>query len=89
MICGQNWHGGNNQNGCGHHFKKSEAPKYKPLKLHERKVNALDISKPKAETKHEIVEGTFKKKITKKLTPQKLKKTFSSICPYHNTDVYS
>jgi len=28
MICGRNWHGGNIQDGCGHHFKWSEAMPY-------------------------------------------------------------
>ena len=28
MICGRDWHGGNNQQGCGAHFKWSEAKPY-------------------------------------------------------------
>lgn len=29
MICGQDAHGGNRQNGCGHHFSWNEAPAYR------------------------------------------------------------
>ena len=28
MICGRNWHGGNIQDGCGHHFNWSQAEPY-------------------------------------------------------------
>lgn len=29
MICGRNWHGGNIQDGCGHHFNWSQAQPYR------------------------------------------------------------
>jgi hypothetical protein len=30
MICGQNYHGGDVQNGCGANFRWTEAPPYVP-----------------------------------------------------------
>ena len=29
MVCGQDAHGGNNQNGCGHRFRWTEAQQYR------------------------------------------------------------
>jgi hypothetical protein len=58
MVCGRNYHGGDQQDGCGHSFNITKAPKYKRKKAYERKVDDSQIvEKPQPETKHEIIEG--------------------------------
>ena len=31
MVCGRNYHGGDDQSGCGHGFRWSAAPPYQPI----------------------------------------------------------
>ena len=58
MVCGRDYHGGNQQDGCGHRFDKPPAGKYKSTGVR-REVAALNVSAPDfQELKHEIVEGT-------------------------------
>eukprot|EP00946_MAST-07B_sp_MAST-7B-sp1_P001900 g1900.t1 len=59
MVCGRDYHGGNQQDGCGHRFDKRRARKYKSTGVRQREVAALNVSAPDfQELKHEIVEGT-------------------------------
>jgi hypothetical protein len=57
MICGRNYHGGDQQDGCGHSFNIKNAPRYKAKAIRDRKTDLKMLSKPKAETKHEIIDG--------------------------------
>jgi len=50
MRCGENYHGGDKQDGCGATFNWTGAPKYKP-KLTRRVVPRLDIDRLKVEGK--------------------------------------
>ena len=45
MICGQNYHGGNVQNGCGAHFDWEKAKRYQPqvVKKPDEPVPKLEI----------------------------------------------
>ena len=59
MVCGRDYHGGNQQDGCGHKFDKTKARKYKSTGVQRREVGALDVSAPDFQAlKHEIVAGT-------------------------------
>lgn len=59
MVCGRDFHGGNQQDGCGHKFDKTKARKYKSEGVRRREVDALDVSAPDFQAlKHEIVAGT-------------------------------
>ncbi|KAK8812320.1 hypothetical protein WA158_007554 [Blastocystis sp. Blastoise] len=42
MICGQNFHGGDVQSGCGTHFNWSEAKRYQPIITKETKMEFKD-----------------------------------------------
>ena len=57
MVCGRNYHGGDQQDGCGNQFNITTAPKYVAKNAQERKVQDVTVSKPEAETKHEIIKG--------------------------------
>jgi hypothetical protein len=57
MKCGQDYHGGNIQNGCGASFSWNAAPKY-VANVGARKLNDFNVAVPKLEeTHHEICDG--------------------------------
>jgi hypothetical protein len=57
MVCGRNFHGGDQQDGCGHNFNIKKAKKYVAKSRRERTIDANTVEKPQAETKHEIMKG--------------------------------
>lgn len=44
MVCGRNYHGGNDQQGCGHSFAWDSAPKYQPRMERIFELPKLDFS---------------------------------------------
>jgi len=46
MVCGSDAHGGNVQNGCGHHFVWSTAPPYRARGLPGPKSEQFNMIKP-------------------------------------------
>jgi len=59
MMCGQNYHGGDVQNGCGARFKWSEATWYVANAGIRKTPNELNVLPPQKaqQVKHEIMEG--------------------------------
>lgn len=60
MVCGVNYHGGDQQDGCGHRFNLKNAKKYKSKGVITRRVTPLNVSKPEFQhQKHEIMAGVL------------------------------
>lgn len=59
MVCGQNAHGGNIQNGCGHGFNWLEAGAYVPDAGNRRTITPFAGTPPDevSRVQHQIVEG--------------------------------
>lgn len=52
MICGQDYHGGNNQSGCGKSFTWDQAKKYKASTVRKTEQLAKDLPRPE----HPLIE---------------------------------
>lgn len=59
MKCGEDYHGGNPQNGCGHTFNWKSAPRYEPDAGNQREVPRFDAQPPEQvqNVRHKICEG--------------------------------
>lgn len=48
MICGQDYHGGNQQSGCGKSFTWEQAKPYRPAQVKQPRELLNDLPKPKS-----------------------------------------